>query len=248
MSEEKKSSKGRSRRNFTIGLVSMVLLLAILNIQMITMQNSFSELSNALTGLAIGETAQPTQPTPTQPPTGQAPPQVDANARDLIGDSPTKGNLDAPVVMIEWSDFRCGFCGRFYEQTLPLIEENYINTGDVLFVYKHFPVVGGETEALATMCAQEQDKFWEFHDLIFDSPTYNQASFSQWANDLGMDVAQFEECLTSRKYENSVMEDAQAGMSVGIQGTPGFLINGVLVSGAQPYENFQRVIDDALRS
>ena len=242
--EEKRTSKSKLRRNFTAGIVVMVLLLGVLNFQIASVGGELRELNNALSGLATG-TGQ--VPPPTAAPEGQAPPPtLDVDARDLIGDSPTRGDLDAPVVLIGWNDFRCGFCGRFKEQTLPSILETYVETGQVLYVFKHFPVVGGEPEALASHCANEQGAFWEFHDLVFEANNPGRADFVRWAEELGMDVAEFETCVDTRRYEDQIAQDAQAAMSVGIQGTPGFLINDVTVSGAQPFENFRQVIEAAL--
>ena len=236
----KNTSKSKLKRNFTIGIVITVLLLGTLNIQMWLMASNMRTLNNALGELALGGTTgqQPT-PSPTPDPT----PQASLDARDIIGNSPTLGNPDASVVIVSWNDFRCGFCGRFKDQTLPLIESNYIDNDDVLYVFKHFPVVGGENEALASLCAQDQGYFWEFHDRVFESSGYSPSDFSVWAGELGMDVSEFDECFSTRRHEDRIMEDAQLGMSAGVQGTPGFLVNDVLVSGAQPFENFEQIIE-----
>lgn len=244
MSEEKKTSKSKLRRNFTAGIVVMVLLLGVLNFQMVSVGGQLRELNNALTGLATG-TGQAPPPT-AQPQGQQAPPTLDVDARDLIGNSPTMGDPNAPVVLIGWNDFRCGFCGRFKEETLPPILENYVDNGQVLYVFKHFPVVGGEPEALASLCANEQGVFWEFHDKVFESASSTRADFVRWAGELGMDVAEFETCIDERRYEDQIAEDVQVGMSAGVQGTPGFLVNSVSISGAQPFENFRQVIEAEL--
>lgn len=174
-----------------------------------------------------------------------APVQVNLEGAHTLGDE------DAPVTLVEWSDFQCPFCGRFFTQTKGLIEENYIDTGKVKLVYKHFPLDSihplATPAALASECAAEQDKFWEYHDKIFE----NQASLSAanlkvWAGDLGLDQDQFDGCLDSRKYIDRVTADLREGSAAGVRGTPGFILNGQLISGAQPYSVFQAAFDAAL--
>ena len=168
-----------------------------------------------------------------------------------ISNSYFKGEEDAPVTMIEFSDFQCPFCGRFFTQTLPLIQEQYINAGKVKFVYKDFPLESihpmALPAALAARCAGEQGKFWEYHDMIFE----NQALLSdsilrQWASDLGLNTANFNSCLDSQKYLSEIRQDLQEGEAAGVRGTPGFLVNGQLISGAQPFSAFQQAIESQL--
>tara|TARA_Y100000310_G_C20683169_1_gene817314 strand:- start:63 stop:1589 length:1527 start_codon:yes stop_codon:yes gene_type:complete len=167
------------------------------------------------------------------------------------GDSPSKGDDKAEVTIIEFSDFECSFCRRFYQQTLPQIESTYIDTGKVKFVYKHFPLSNIHSEAenagLASECANEQGKFWEYHDLIFDNQQLLSSTiYSQWASQLSLDVNKFDECFNSRKYIDKVQDDFSLGSANGISGTPGFLVNGRLLSGAQPFSAFQQVIEEEL--
>lgn len=185
----------------------------------------------------------PTRPTPTAP---------TARAEVEIGDSPVKGDKDAPVTIIEFSDFQCPFCSRFFSQTLPQIQEQYIDTGKVKFVYKHFPLDSIHPQAtpaaLASECANEQDKFWEYHDIIFENgaQALNDANYRQWAQQLNLDENQFNDCLDSKKFESKVKSELQEGSSAGIRGTPGFLLNGQLISGAQPFTVFQQAIEAEL--
>jgi protein-disulfide isomerase len=167
-----------------------------------------------------------------------------------------KGDPDAPITIVEWSDFFCGFCGRFAKETLPSIMQEYIDAGEVKFVYKDFPVVGGGAAAEASWCAHEQGKFWEFHDKVFDDQTAaRSANFLNWAAELGLDADQFSDCINTGKYRSNVQRDAAEGQSAGITGTPGFIIGlladdgtltGQKVSGAQPFANFKSVIDAQL--
>ena len=171
-------------------------------------------------------------------------------------DDPVKGDEDAPVTIIEFSDFQCPFCQRFFEQTLPQIKTNYIDTGKVNIVYRDFPLDSlhpqARPAAIAAECADEQGKFWEMHDLLFEKQQewsgVGSTLFKQYAKDLGLDSSKFDSCLDSRKYEDEVQSDLDDGVNAGVQGTPGFFINGIPLSGAQPYSVFQAAIEQALAS
>ena len=169
-------------------------------------------------------------------------PAVAVNFEDLLDDDAVKGDEDAPVTIIEWSDFECPFCARFYRDTLPLIEEEYIKTGKVKLVFRDFPLSfhqNAQKAAEAAECAGEQGKFWEMHDLLFEQGVEGgTVGFKQYAKQLGLNTAKFNECLDSGAMASEVRKDTADGAAAGIQGTPGFLINGKLVSGAQPFSSF----------
>ncbi|MEK7519593.1 MAG: thioredoxin domain-containing protein [Patescibacteria group bacterium] len=165
---------------------------------------------------------------------------------------PAMGDPSASVVMVEYSDFACPFCNRFSQETLPSVKKDYIDKGKILFVYKDFTVVGGERAAEAAHCAQEQGKFWEYHDKLFSKSAQDK---SQWANsevhrgyarDLGLDEDAFLKCFEERRYEEMVALSNQEAAQNGGEGTPYFLINGKSIFGAQPYSAFQIAIDSAL--
>lgn len=161
------------------------------------------------------------------------------------------GDEDAPVTIIEFSDFQCPFCKRFFDQTKPQLEKEYIETGKVKFVYMHFPLSSihpdAEPAALASECAGEQGKFWEYHDLLFENQrSLSETDLKQYAADLGLNEDQFNNCLDSGKYQDKVDSDFNQGSSNGISGTPGFLINGRPLSGAQPFSAFQNIIEQEL--
>ena len=183
---------------------------------------------------------------PEQPPQQLPPERINVD----LGTSPVKGESDAPVTMVEFSDFECPFCGRFFSDTLPQIESEYIKTGKVRFVYKHLPLdfhAQAVPAALASECAHEQGRFWEYHDLLLgNQESLSDANYKKWAGDLSLKQPQFDECLESRKHQDRVSGDAQQAAQAGISGTPGFLINGITVSGAQPFEAFQQVIEGEL--
>ena len=117
-------------------------------------------------------------------------------------------------------------------------------------MYKHFAILGPESNraAEASECAAEQDKFWAFHDTAFERQhsTFNQETLVGIAGELGLDTTAFEECLTSGKYSLQITRESQAVQSLGVRGTPGFLVNGLFVSGAQPFEVFQQIIEEQL--
>lgn len=175
---------------------------------------------------------------PTQPPS-----RLDNVSVD---DDPALGPNSAPVVIVEFSDFRCPYCKRFHDETLPVLLEQYSDR--IRLVYRDFPVVGGETDAEAAECADEQGKFWPYHDALFEN-FRAQSSVDDYvalAENLGLDTDAFRECLESGVMRQEIIGDASDAQSYGVTGTPTFFINGVRVIGAQPLSVFQAVIDQEL--
>ena len=164
--------------------------------------------------------------------------------------SPAKGRNGAPVTIIEFSDFECSFCSAFFRDTLPQIQEQYVSTGKAKLVYKHLPInfhPQAIPAALASECAREQGRFWEYHDILFlNQESLGSASYTKWAGDLGLNPQQFSECLESRKHQDRVTSDAQQAVQAGISGAPGFLVNGIPISGSQPFSVFRQVIEEEL--
>jgi protein-disulfide isomerase len=167
------------------------------------------------------------------------------------GPGPTKGAADAPVVMVEFSDFQCGYCRLFWRDTLPKIEEQYIRTHKVRFVYRHM-AIRGEASVLAAQaasCADDQGKFWQYHDTLWakGSPlAFTSARLKRYAAELQMDERTFAACLESGKHAGRVEAETVLGHALGANGTPAFLVNGQLVIGAYPFEAFQRGLDALL--
>ena len=194
--------------------------------------------------------SKPEEPSPAPEPTPTAPTAPVQRIEVDIGDSPVLGSKNAPVTIIEFSDFECPFCARWYTNTKGQLDEQYIKTGKVKLVYMHYPLnfhPQAMPAALASECAYEQGKFWEFHDLIFENQqAIGEANYKKWAGELGLDQGQFDDCYDSRKYEADVQDDFSKGQGAGIRGTPGFLVNGRLVSGAQPFQVFQAAIEAEL--
>lgn len=170
------------------------------------------------------------------------------------GDSPVKGEADAPVTIIEFLDYQCPFCERFFKQTLPLIEEQYIKTGKVRLVYKDFPLISihpeAEKAAEAARCAREQkgdEGYFKMHDKLFENQQeLSVENYKKWARDLGVVGTKFDECLDKGKYSDAVEEELAYGEQLGVTGTPAFFINGRMISGAQPFDVFKQAIDSAL--
>jgi protein-disulfide isomerase len=162
-------------------------------------------------------------------------------------DSPTRGPAGAPIEMVEFSDFQCPYCQRVFP-TVKKVLEAY---GDrIRLVYRHFPLPNhpnARPAAEAAQCANEQGKFWPYHDRLFSTPNrLSDTELKQGAAELGLDSASFNQCLDSHKFKAIIDSDLQAGDDAGVSGTPAFFINGRELSGAQSFETFKRVIDEEL--
>ena len=171
---------------------------------------------------------------------------VVANARHFNGDP------DAPITLVEFADFNCGYCGKWAKETLPRIQEEYIDTGKVRMAYINYPVLGANsvTAAQATECAALQDSFWEYHDVLYQNQGigYTPESLASLAEETGMDRSSFEQCLADFPEQAALDNDILLGQTLGIRGTPNFLINGTPITGAFPFEGFQQAIESALAS
>ncbi|NCO11389.1 hypothetical protein CO038_01740 [Candidatus Pacearchaeota archaeon CG_4_9_14_0_2_um_filter_39_13] len=174
---------------------------------------------------------------------------------EIPEDAHVKGQPNAPVTIVEFSDFECPFCAIFYSDTLGLIEQNYIDAGKVKLVYMHFPLGFHEKAqgaAEASECAGEQGKFWEMHDKMFENQaSLGESSYILWATEIGLDVNDFSACVDSGKYAAKVNSELQYGGQIGVSGTPGFFIGNeadgfVKVEGALPYANFEQIIEKEL--
>jgi protein-disulfide isomerase len=182
-------------------------------------------------------------PTPSNVPSGNTPVSVDAKTDHILG------NNKAPVTIVEFSDFQCPFCERF-APTVKKVVNDYKDK--VRLVYKHFPLDSSHPwarpAALASECAAEQGKFWEYHDALFARQDEFSADFwGKLASELKLNTGKFNDCVQSEKYENKVQSDYQQGLAAGARGTPHTVINGTPVSGAVPYEQLKAVIDQALK-
>ena len=166
-----------------------------------------------------------------------------------------KGDPDAPVTIIEFADFQCPFCGRFFTDTEPQIDEQYMQSGMVRFGYFNFAFLGPESTwaAEAAECAADQNKFWEYHDKLYSSQSgenqgaFNKDNLKKFAEELGLDTSAFNECLDLGKYTQLIQDESSMASSIGVRSTPTFLINGQALVGAQPFAIFEQTIDSLLK-
>lgn len=159
----------------------------------------------------------------------------------------SKGEKDAPIQLVEFSDFECPFCARAH----PTIQQVLSAYGDkIRFVYRHYPLPNhpnAKPAAEASACALEQDRFWPFHDRLFaNTSKLAESDLKAHAASAGLDMAKFTACVESRKYKAQVERDITEAGGAGVTGTPAFFINGRPLEGAQPLEVFKRVIDEEL--
>lgn len=161
------------------------------------------------------------------------------------------GDQNAPVTLIEFSDFQCPYCGKFATETEGQINEQYVNTGKVRFGYIHFVFLGDESQwaAEASECANDQNAFWEYHDYLFSHQSgENRGAFSKenlkkFAVALNLNSEKFNQCLDSGKYTDLVKSETSMAQNLGVSSTPTMVINGKVLLGAQPFATFQQVIE-----
>ena len=182
-----------------------------------------------------------------------------------IDNDPIIGNPDAPITIVEFSDFQCPFCARFHVETLPLIMNEYINEGQVKLVFRDFPIQNIHPNAvpasIAAECANEQGKFKQMYHMLFEKQKewnnletpYAVAIFNQYASEMQLEEEKFALCLKNAKYLEEVQNDVDDGRTYGVTGTPGFFIGNdqvgfVELKGAQPFESFKKIIDSQLEN
>jgi len=187
---------------------------------------------------------------PDDPPVSEPAPSDDPRAQ---------GAPDAPITVVEFSDFQCPFCASFAREVRPLIEERYVRTGKVRLVYRDFPLMsihpGALLAAHVANCAGEQGAFWQMHTRIFEGMTKREWSsgdandfrtFLRYAEELELDAGAVQQCVESNRYGAQIQEDILAGQQAGIRSTPSFLINGQLLVGAQPFEVWEQIFERIL--
>lgn len=187
--------------------------------------------------------------------------------KTTLDDDPFQGNKDtAKIAIVEFSDYECPFCKMFFDQTYPQIKKDYIETGKVIHVFRDYPLAFHDPhateQAVAGECIQDQSgdkKYFEFHDLVFKTTKSNKSiprsQVYDLANQVGADSAKFKECFDNNKFAEEVKKDRDDGGKIGVDGTPGFVIgtfdqdgnvDGVLLTGAQPYDTFKVFIEQQL--
>jgi protein-disulfide isomerase len=201
----------------------------------------------------LGELAEAYRPREEQQ---QQPPQEPTEPIDVPEDGAAfvMGDPIAPVTIVEFTDYQCPFCARHATQTMPQIKANFIDTGQVRYVIMDFPIISNHPQATkaaeAARCAGDQEAYLEMHDVLFErqqqwSGNINAAGlFIDYAEQIGLEMATFTECLESGQYESAVLANLQTGVELGIRGTPSFFANGYFINGAQPYELFEQAVQE----
>jgi protein-disulfide isomerase len=227
---------------------------------------SLHTLTNPVKYVSVPTSIPTTQVAPNLAPTtdpSQLPIPIPISIQNLsLGDAPFLGHANAEVSLVEYSDFQCPFCESFFSNALPQIKTEYIDTGKIKLVYKQFPLdfhQNAKPAAIASECANEQDKFWQYHDMLFSNQssweglTGNQTrmTFISYATNLGLNTESFEECYDAKKYEDKINNDMSQGSVIGVTGTPSFFVgndekNYTSIEGAQPFESFKQIIDQKL--
>lgn len=187
-------------------------------------------------------------------------PQSTRLAIDTTKGSPVLGLESAPVTIIEFGDYQCPFCQKWNQNTKPLVEKNYIETGKVKLIYVDFPIVGQDSikAHAGSYCAAEQGLYWQYHDFLYANQGHENGGWAS-ANNLknlvsgisGLDTDSFSKCIDSGKYEDRVKENKNIASKSGASSTPSFIVigpdgHGTPISGAQPYSVFQKTIDEML--
>jgi protein-disulfide isomerase len=237
------SSPSRHSRLAVVVAVSLALITAVLFV-MPRQQDDAADTSGG------ASTAQPqTEPEQTDDPLAQL-------ARREADDPMALGREDAPVVMINYSEFQCPFCGKFARDTEPTLVKDYVDKGILRIEWRDFPYLGQEslTAARAGRAAGAQGKFWEFHDAMYDKqlpPNSGQLTedhLADVAGKAGLDVERFRLDMRSPDATAAIQRDFKEGQAIGVTGTPAFIINGQPVIGAQPTAEFVKVIEQAAKT
>ena len=170
--------------------------------------------------------------------------------------SPVMGNINAPITILEWGDYQCTFCYKFHQNTLDIINEDFIKTGKVKFIFKDFPLNGPDSKlaAEASYCAQDQQKYWQYHDELYKNwggertGWITREALTEFAQTVNLDTGKFNKCLDDNKYENKVNSLYEFGNQIGIDATPSFLVFNdqkiIKIRGNQPLEVFLKTFDE----
>jgi len=170
--------------------------------------------------------------------------------------SPIMGDLDAPITVLEWGDYQCTFCYKFHQNTLDIINDNFIKTGKVKLVFKDFPLNGPDSllAAEASYCAEDQEKYWQYHNELYKNwggertGWITRESLDRFAVTVDLDLVEFNTCLDEQKYKNRVITHYEFGKEIGIDATPSFLVFNdqkiIKIRGNQPLEVFLKTFDE----
>ena len=245
MEEKKEENITLKKSTIWMGISGVLAVLLIISV----FTAGFGIRGNSITG----KTVDVPSPSPSRSPSPSPSPSgiglVDA--KKWVDDDPSVGEKNAKLTIVEFSDFQCPFCGRFRSQTFDQIKKEYIDTGKVKFVFRDFPLNSihpyAQKASEASECADEQGKFWEYHDKLFENQgALTVDNLKKYASDLSLDTKKFNDCLDSGKMTAEVNKDTQDAQASGGSGTPYFLVGNKPVSGAQPFANFKAAIDAQL--
>ncbi|MEK7159000.1 MAG: DsbA family protein [Patescibacteria group bacterium] len=245
---DSRTEENRSKLIFSLGfLAGLAVISLFINIVFGYLLFSSSAFSFSGTTNAKNKQAALNVPSP-QIPDAAVQPTATVQNFEITKSDHVRGNFNAPITLVEYSDFECPFCEKIYPTFKKLLSDY---PDQVRLVYKHFPLgfhPNAQKAAEASECADEQGKFWEYHDTLFDNQAngFSLTNFKQWAEDLKLNTKKFNNCLDSGKYTEKVQADETDGQSRGVNGTPATFVNGQLVSGAVPYESFKSIIDQLI--
>ncbi len=227
-------------------LIIFAFFLGMLTNKVFDLQNQVSDMSKANTASAT-TTA---NALPSLQPTLAGPVKVG------VGDFPMLGDKNAKVTVIEFADFRCPFCEQWFKATESNLMSDYVNKGKVKFYFRNYAFLGPASTLAANAgeCANDQGKFWAFHDYMYqhqpdesDTSMFTIDNLSQLAGTLGMDQSQFQTCLSTNQDDAKAAKDLSDGQAAGVNGTPTTFVNGVAIVGAVPYSQIKAAIDNALK-
>lgn len=162
-----------------------------------------------------------------------------------VANNPTLGSTSAPITLIEFSDYQCPYCKQWYDQVWPQLKAKY---GDkIRFVYRDFPLESIHPQAFpaaeAANCAGEQNKYWDYHNLLFGgNKDLGDATYTDYAQQVGLDMVAFQKCLSEHRYQPAIQDNLNYATGLGVRSTPTFFINGLAVVGAQPFSVFDQII------
>jgi protein-disulfide isomerase len=173
----------------------------------------------------------------------------------LKPNTPYLGSSNAKVTVVEYADYECPFCEQWFKNVFSDLKSKYIDTGKIKFEYQDFAFLGPDsnTAAEASHCAEDQNKFWQYHDYLFNNQGQEGSGWAtalhqkEFAKAVGLNTTQFNSCLDSGKYKQQVLDETAAGKSYGVSGTPSVFVNGTIIVGAQPATSFEQAIDAALK-
>ena len=166
-----------------------------------------------------------------------------------VGINPIKGITSAPVLIVEFSDFQCPFSKRFYQETFPQMEKEYITTGKVKFAYRDFALgfhQFAKPAAILARCAGKQGKYWQMFDKLLMGNALDNDIFKKYTQELNLNLNQCQKCQSLPEIQEAVERDIQEATKFGVEGTPSFFINGRFINGAQPYAVFKKIIEEEL--